>query len=288
MAKTIGILGFGSIGKRHAASIQALGHQFKFHDPAIRGEKNGVTFDIGFSRDNVLDDCDAIIIATPTNQHYADLMDALATKKPVFCEKPLAHVPHMHFSRVMMVGYNLRFHPCVIKAKEWLDARDIGGILWASFSCCQHNSKYQDHVILNWSHEIDLATYLLGSAYVCCSATSGPSIAEITLRHDNGILSQIHLDYVTVPWIRQFIITGDSGQIIVDLKRRSAWLRSADGEILEQMSDESSIDEDYLKEMQAFLDKIEFGDSASFPGATGEEALAVLQLCTTAIDRARK
>lgn len=288
MSKLIGILGFGSIGERHAASIQKLGHQFKFHDPNIKGKKNGIEFEIGFSRDNVLDDCDAIIIATPTGRHYDDLMDALATKKPVFCEKPLANVAHMHFSRVMMVGYNLRFHPCVIKAKEWMDARDIGGVLWANFSCCQYNSKYTDHVILNWSHEIDLATYLLGSAYVTGSATSGPSIAEITLRHDNGILSQVHLDYVTVPWIRQFIIVGDNGSIICDLKRRQAWLRAPEGEILEHFADKGSFDDDYLAEMQAFIDKIEFGDSAALPGATGEEGLAVLHLCTEAIRKASK
>jgi predicted dehydrogenase len=185
--------------------------------------------------------------------------------------------------RDIFVGYNLRFHSCVKKAKEWLDADLIGKPLWANFTLGQHSEKppyLRDGVILNWSHEIDLALYLLGNGNVSGSSTrlsdGKDDIADICLTHENGCRSSIHLDYVTQPEIRQFLIVGTGATIIVDLLHRMAWLRRADEVIMDQFQGQDSWDENYVEEMQAFLDRCDGKDTI---GATGEEGLAVLKIC---------
>ena len=228
MRKIFGILGMGSIGSRHASNLRSLGHEVIWYDP-MRED--------GSSYGDVVDKTDAIVIASPTDLHYQQLMDALHTKKPIFCEKPIAHVEDERFKNVMMVGYNLRFHPCVGVAKnDWLAASSggIGKVLWAHFTCGQYNDKYTDNVILNWSHEIDLALYLLGPAEcVSCNTSNNGRIADLALKHSDDLTSYVHLDYVSRPELRQTIIVGTEGQIILDIANRAAWLRSYEGKLLD-------------------------------------------------------
>lgn len=282
MAHKIGILGMGSIGSRHAEHLKKLGREIFPSDPAASL----------CTRDEALDRSDAIVIASPTNQHYNDLADALATKKPVFCEKPIAHVAHHSFSRTAMVGYNLRFHPCVIAAKEWVG--QIGTIFSADFMCAQYNDKYKDNVVLNWSHEIDLAHYLLGQPNYASIMPLGifdkqkdthVSAKVIWALQGKPTLVTMHLDYLANPEIRQFLIIGSEGQIIVDLYGRQSWLRDTRGQVIDTIDETyTSYDDDYLDEMKEFIGILE-GDRPYNRGCNGEEALQALETCRSIMDR---
>jgi predicted dehydrogenase len=185
-----------------------------------------------------------------------------------------------------MVGYNLRYHSCVKKAKEWIDAGLIGRPLWANFTVAQWNNKpayLRDGVILNWSHEIDLALYLLGPWGLVGSSTrisdGGDDITDILL-NQSGCRTSIHLDYVTRPEVRQSIIVGDEATIIMDLVHRLAWLRGkGDNVMLDMHEGQDSWDENYIEEMQAFLDRL---DGKEVVGCTGPEAFEVLKVCLQA------
>ena len=66
----IGVLGLGSIGKRHAENLISLGHEVYGFDPVapkINGVKN-------VSRDEIWDQ-KAVVIASPSSQHLDDLSD---------------------------------------------------------------------------------------------------------------------------------------------------------------------------------------------------------------------
>jgi predicted dehydrogenase len=194
-------------------------------------------------------------------------------------------------NNILMVGYNLRFHPCVIKAKEWID-NDIGIPLWANFTLGQRSIKppyLRDGVILNWSHEIDLALHLLGPGSVAHSSTrltdGRDDISDILFNHANGCRSTVHLDYVTRPEVRQSIIVGSKATVIFDLVNHQSWLRDKDKEILDhwqerhidQWNPEYDIwNQTYIDEMQAFLDRI---DGNQTLGATAKEGLEVLKIC---------
>jgi predicted dehydrogenase len=291
--RTIGVIGLGSIGKRHATNLwQKLGQTEVIGYDPDKSKKSGWTCD---DLEFLIKMSDPIIIASPTRMHFDHLKALVFSGKNIFIEKPIAdsqiaydyikaHLKdHDYKNNKWMVGYNLRWHSCVRKAKEWLDAGMIGKTLWSNFTLAQHSEKppyLRDGVVLNWSHEIDLAIYLLGSGNVSGSATrlsdGKDDISDILLTHENGCRTSIHLDYVTQPEIRQFLIVGTGATIIADLVHRLAWLRRADEVIMDQFEGQDSWEENYVEEMESFLARCDGKDTI---GCTGEEGLEVLKVC---------
>src|SRR6266704_3521411 len=80
----IGILGHGSIGKRHGINLLNLGqgYQVLWYEPNER--------DL-CSRESIINWSDAIVVASPTKQHMLDFQDAIDLGKHVFVEKPLVY-----------------------------------------------------------------------------------------------------------------------------------------------------------------------------------------------------
>lgn len=278
----IGVLGYGSIGQRHAKNLETLGCKVATYDPALPGHASG--------RDWLIDWADAMVISSPTSEHWSDIAHGNRRNMPMFVEKPIGHMAcDLSTANVKMVGYNLRFHSCVKKAHRWLEKGRIGQPLWATFNCAQFNDKPQylrDGVILNWSHEIDLALHLLGPAnVVSCVTTSSEDMADIILRSRNAADCQttIHLDYVTKPERRGFTIGSSNGYIAVDLVKRQAFLRGPNGED-EVFNGQDSFDENYLDEMRAFLMRL---DGQPTIGCTVQEGLDVLNICLKAKEMAR-
>jgi|GEM_PF-6123507 predicted dehydrogenase len=281
----IGVLGSaGSIGSRHAANLSALGHDVIHFDPAGR-------MDMSFERE-VYDICDAVVIATPSAFHSGGIRAAAERGKHIFVEKPIATGSPEVITDLLalakkngaqvMVGCMLRFHQSVIDAKRWLGATAIGKPLWANFTCAQKNNRpayRRDGVILNWgAHELDLALHLLGPATLASAAsTDGDEIADLFLVHDDMTRTTVHLDYVTAPSFRTFVIAGEHGLIAVDLERRSSDLVVGTNRM--SASGFASWDDDYMAEMRAFVDRCEGKETR---GATGEDGLAVLRLCLDA------
>lgn len=295
MMRTIGIIGVGSIGQRHGRNLTAMGYQVVGFDPINIGDGYPTIWPIP---QNGLDRMDAVLICSPTDQHVNDLI-AIADHVPVFMEKPIGATQtdyeflknsSIDLNQIKMVGYNLRFHGCVKKAKEWLDAEMIGKPLWANFTLGQFSEKLpylRNGVILNWSHEIDLAVYLLGDATVMASTTAlmdgKDYMTDILLKHkEDSCRSTVHLDYVSDPEHRRFRIHGSDGIIEVDLVRFTADLYCETPTEPFRWKD-ATWNNTYTEEMQAFLDRI---DGKYSIGCTGLEALKVLEICLKVRDQA--
>jgi predicted dehydrogenase len=272
----IGILGLGSIGSRHKANFEALGCEVVGYDPILTG----------YSSFNDVLACDAMVIASPTDMHFKHIMvcekNLLVEKPLVMTRKEWEEVPLHH---IRLVGYNLRFHSCVKKVRQWLAKGTIGKPLWARFTCAQYNDREayrRDGVVLNWSHEIDLALHLLGKAEVQGAAlTDGESLADILLRHEhNGCHTVIHLDYLTQPERRGFVIIGTHGSIDADLVNRQAFMKDNDGRLIHNHFGEDTFDSNYLTEAEAFLALIE---NKIMPqhliGCTAKQAHDVVDIC---------
>lgn len=295
----IGLLGLGSIGFRHARNLRMLGHEVFGYDPKNTDTYLGNgTYKICRSAESAIEGRDAIVIATPTDQHYNDWA-CIPTGKPVFMEKPLCSYTDLDFFaaetegvlNAIFLGYMLRFHPCVKAAKNWIDAGHIGKPLWANFICGQFNDKpdyLRDGVVLNWSHEIDLALYLLGPAKVVAASvetihgenfplakSGGDIIADFVLEHDSGARSTIHLDYVTKTEIRESWIVGSEKNLGLDMLGR----RVSFGKMVQEFGGDWNAD--YVDEMQAFIHWAEGTDDTTPPvqWATGEDGLRVLKIC---------
>lgn len=292
MPKKIGVIGFGSIGRRHVNNLLELGHTIFIYDP---DDSVGRTVD---SVEELVSKSDAVVIASPTEKHI-EHVDACVfqNRRDIFVEKPifgagtslvaaerLVRQSHVN-ATALMVGYNQRFNSAVKQAKEWLDAGEIGEISHASFVCSQFNAKpiyRRDGVILNWSHEIDLAIYLLGdvntqSIQSLTKFEEGQDVmVDINMVHKGGCHTHVHLDYLTAPERRGFTIVGAKGHIQAILPERIATLRYANGHVAHFVDDVHGYDQDYKDEMAAFVDQIDGKDTI---GCTGTEALKVLEIC---------
>lgn len=280
--KTVGIIGLGSIGMRHAKNLLSLGHKVYGFDP----NRKNISFGAIKTADTIesILDCDAIIIASPTSLHDEHISKVSPTDKPYFVEKPIKHLlVDTNGKDATMVGYNLRFHPCVLHAKTWIDNGLLGEPVWANFVCAQLNTKYTDSVILNWSHEIDVALHLLGrgsvASAVTCNSNGTDNLADIVLTHDNGCQSTIHLDYLTVPWIRQYVIVGTKASIVIDAHHRACWLRNSATMLDTGDYSHTSFDDDYKNEIESFIARC---DGKETVGCTGAEGIEVLKVCLDA------
>jgi len=248
-----------------------------------------------------------VVIASPSHHHHADLVDALTAGRHVFVEKPIAHrsdgLSQMLTEAgaaglIVFSGFNLRFHPAVIAAKERLDSRAIGRPVWANLICGSYlpswrpNSDYRKGyaadpktggVVFDNVHEIDLALHLLGPARVaaasaiCTGLLDMPSddVADFVLAHEAGTRSNLHLDYLSRPAIRTTRIAGEDGLLELDLLARRLVHRGPDGATIEDLSFAGSFAEDYAAEMDAFMRRIK---GAATLGATGDDGLRALEI----------
>lgn len=274
----VGIVGHGSIGSRHAQNARILGHDVIVYDPA--GPR-----DVKFER-QIYEKADAVVIATPSIFHEGPLRAAIERGKHVLIEKPISTSLGMldqllttaeDKGLVVMMGNNLRFHPCVQETKERL--AEIGDSIWASFTCAsltEKKSYLSDGVTLGTgSHEVDLALYLFGPARVISSSgrwaeNGSDEIVDFVLLHDNGVRSSFHLDFVTKNEIREFWIAGTEQNIGAVLPQRLFSL--GDGVTRHK----GSYDDDYFYEMSEFFARVE--GSFSGPGASGRDGLETLKI----------
>lgn len=275
-----GVVGHGSIGSRHAENLRMLGHTPLIYDPkemepSVKREKH------------LYDQCGAVVIATPSPYHEGCIRACVERGCHMLIEKPISTSHGMLQSLlnqaeekklVVMMGNNLRFHPCVQQAKQCIDNEAFGTPLWASFTCGQQSSKplyLSDGVILNTgAHEVDMALHLLGPGHVeharAQTLFDHDRVAEFWMLHDSGCWSSFHLDFVTPDPIREAWIVGAADKIGIDLINRNISFGN------EVSRCGGSYDDDYVLEMKAFIDRIEGKETLGATGMNGLETLDVL------------
>ena len=120
MKKKILIIGFGSIGKRHALIFDKLKNVKKIF--ILSKYKNHKYTNVSNLEEARLVDPDIIIICSKTSDHYNDLklVEKTFKNKTVLVEKPLFD-KNKNFkikNNKIIVGYNLRYHPIIQFLKE--------------------------------------------------------------------------------------------------------------------------------------------------------------------------
>ncbi len=104
------------------------------------------------------DDIDAVIISTPDHWHSKMAIDAMAAGKDVYLQKPMTLTVEQakkvaeaarKYQRVVQVGSQHLANPNCHKAKELIEAGEIGKVLWAQ-GTYSRNSKYGE-----WNYYID-------------------------------------------------------------------------------------------------------------------------------------
>src|SRR5438046_2248109 len=129
------VIGCGSIGERHTRNLRqtSIG-EILVHDPDhARMTSFAQKYDasaFGRLEDAYAAGPQVVFVCAPTSLHLPLARQALLHLSDVFVEKPVSHtlegiddliVLAGKTQRVLMVGYNLRFNPCLRQVKEWLE-----------------------------------------------------------------------------------------------------------------------------------------------------------------------
>jgi predicted dehydrogenase len=174
-----------------------------------------------------------------------------------------------------MMGNNLRFHPCIELAE-----RSLTNSNWATFVCATKTEKttyLADGVVLcTGGHEVDLALHLFGPAELATACGTEDNV-DFVLRHRNGMRSSFHLDFETSVEVRQIRVGGRDDVTLIDLPNRTYETRYSNGE-LRNVRFKGSYDDDYLEELDMFIQLCEGKTSSVFPAMAmdGFDTLSLL------------
>lgn len=216
--KTCLIIGYGSIGARHAHILHALGHNI-----VCVSSRTDAPFPTYDSIEKALEkeNPEIVAICSPTARHGQDLAKLLKLgfkgrmllEKPAFSQSSeMDAVPDFP----AYVGYDLRFHPVAQKIHNLLQNRKIYSLQLAvgqylptwrpgtDYRKCYSASKVQGGGVLrDLSHELDLALWFCGDWEKVTAIIGRHGKLEIDSDDTADILGQfkrcpsvsIHLDY---------------------------------------------------------------------------------------------
>ncbi|EIJ34215.1 Gfo/Idh/MocA family protein [Thiothrix nivea] len=173
------LIGYGSIGRRHDEVLSSFAKINETHIVTKQTLADRVTFSALENVGNI-QSYDYFLIASETKKHYEQLcwLNEQVSGKKIFCEKPLfeKHYDLPPMNNQIYIGYVLRFHPILQKMKSLLDGQEV---LTANIACGSYlpswrtNIDYRDSysakkaegggVLLDLSHELDYAAWLVGS-----------------------------------------------------------------------------------------------------------------------------
>lgn len=152
------------------------------------------------------DDIDAVIVSTPPSLHMEMTVAALDKGKHVLCEKPLARNTGEcqtmldaaeRNGRFLATGFNYRFYPSILKARELFDSGIIGKLdhirSYTGYSATAHDHEWLHELETmgggtlrdNGIHLIDLTTHFLGDVEEIKGFASG-SVWNFPGCEDNG------------------------------------------------------------------------------------------------------
>jgi predicted dehydrogenase len=231
----IAVVGYGLIGRRHAAVIQRLPELSLCAVVEKSAEGRAAAQEQGFT---VYDSLEAlieqgqpegIVLATPTPVHPEQCLNTITAGIPTLVEKPIAVTAAdariiTNAARSagvpLLVGHHRRHNGMVEAAKAALDAGAIGEVRAVQATCWFYKPDYYFDVApwrtkkgagpisVNLVHDVDLLRYFCGEV-VSVQAVSAPSrrgfenedLATAILRFASGAIATISVsDSIVSPW----------------------------------------------------------------------------------------
>src|SRR5689334_2003395 len=249
------IAGLGSIGRRHMRNLLALGESdivlFRTRKATLPEDELAQ-----FPQETDLQEAlkkykpDAVIVSNPTALHLDAAIPAAQAGCAILLEKPISH----SMSRLdvlqdavkksgskVLVGFQFRFHPGLVKAKELISNGEIGRVISAHVHFGEYLPAWhpwEDYrtgyaaradmgggVVLTQCHSLDYLPWLVGrveSAWGFSAKLSDLEVdvedtAKIGLRFQGGALGSLHLDYNQQPPAHHFEVIGTQGSLQCNL-----------------------------------------------------------------------
>ena len=253
MSPHILIIGSGSVGKRHARNLAALGCRISCVDPRAerRAELAAETPVVGShaTAEAALGvaGLDGVVVASPTAYHPASTLAALEAKLPVLLEKPVAKSAaeaeimlraEQTAGVPVLLGYTWRWWPPLKRLRELLDGNAVGKLRHVQFHMSAHLAdwhpweRYQEFfmasatqgggALLDESHWIDLMVWLFGRPQQLIGRVEKISDLEIEADDNvdvlalfsNGLRVSLHLDLYGRPHEKFIRLIGEGGTLM--------------------------------------------------------------------------
>jgi predicted dehydrogenase len=249
------IAGLGSIGRRHMRNLIALGER----DIILYRTRKATMSDdelAGFPVETDLQEAlnkhkpDAVIVANPTSMHLDVAIPAAEAGCSILLEKPISNSTERldqleaavkKSGSKVLVAFQFRFHPGLMRAKQLISDGEIGRIISAHVHFGEYLPAWhpwEDYrkgyaaradmgggVVLTQCHSLDYLPWLVGKVESVWGFTAKLSdlevdvedTAEIGLRFESGALGNLHLDFNQQPPAHRFEIIGTKGSLKWDL-----------------------------------------------------------------------
>lgn len=315
------VVGCGSIGQRHIRNLKALGCNSLSAFDTAHDRLESITKSYGISPvTNLLEGLrahpSAVFICTPPHTHLEIAQAAVEANTDLLIEKPIASRltgidklldAAAKNSGLVMVGYNLRFHPGLQKAKELLEKGAIGRILTLHAEFGQYlpdwrpTQNYREGyftfkeqgggILLESSHEIDCVRWL-GGEIKSVSAVVGQvgdfqmeteDTALISMRLESGALAHVSLDCLQRAYSRSCKVVGSEGTLLWDFFT-GVRLYEASSQRWTEIPIPLDPNEMYLREIEYFLDCVH---REKTPPVDGMEGARVLEIALAAEESSR-
>jgi predicted dehydrogenase len=264
------LIGLGGVGQRHARNLRTLLPDVDLLAYRVRGYSHVVTpklqaemgLDVekalgirGFSDLNaaLAEKPQIAVICNPSSLHVSTAIACVKAGCDVLVEKPLADslsgVSDLaqaaeETGRIVMVAYQLRFHPCVNQLASTIASGALGHLLSVRVTVGEYLPgwhPYEDYrgsyaaradlgggVVLTQIHELDYLASIFGVPKRVFAMGGHWSNLEIDVEDTASALLEfscqgrslpvhIHQDYLQSPASRQCEVIGDRGKVIMDL-----------------------------------------------------------------------
>ena len=258
----------------------------------------------------------AVVIATPAEQHYFLAKKALLSDKHVFVEKPLSITAQegedlvntsKKKNRILFVGHILQYHLAVKTVKKMLQIGELGKLQYI-YSNRLNLGKIRREENILWSfapHDISVILSLVGEEPVEVTAAGTnilhPEIADTTvtnMKFPSGVGAHIFVSWLHPFKEQKMVIIGDRKMIVFDdtapisqklilYPHQISW---EGGIPIPEKKDGSCIDlsknwvEPLTSEGRAFINAIN-GQKSLTDAEEGLRVLKVLQRAQTSMDK---
>ncbi|MEG1463777.1 MAG: Gfo/Idh/MocA family oxidoreductase [Mucinivorans sp.] len=290
----VGIIGLGSIARKHIAAVRALDLTAQFYalrhtqtSPAQDGVNNVYSYE-----ELLAVQPDFIIISNPTAAHRAAIERLAQEHIPLMIEKPLSDTlaaPVM-VDGLTYVACNLRFLESIQYIKQQIDGQRVNevntycgsslpswraGVAWRE--CYSANKEMGGGVHIDLIHEIDYLYWLFGAPQkvtkifrnVSSLGISAIDYANYTIEYP-GFTASVVLNYYRCDSKRTLEIVTDKETWIVDLLKNSV---NRNGKIVFQS--DRTIGDTYATQMRHFVAAIASGERFN----DINQAYDVLKIC---------
>ena len=232
----ISVVGLGQMGVNHLNNLLNIKNinLISIYDKIKRKDLEN-KYNSKFSENikKVINNTDAIIIATPTTTHFKYFLECSKKIKNIFIEKPLV-TDIKQFKKILQitkkkkinlkVGYIERYNPTVQLIKKILKKNKILNLDFIRTNNRQNKIKDTNIIFDIMTHDIDLALYLSGDVKRITSSgvkkRNKIKFAASTLEHKNKCITRILSNSECAKRIRTLNITTEKNYISANLLTR--------------------------------------------------------------------